>query len=158
MANVRAQILNFTNFKRKKMAVILFHYQKKIKIKEVKKLKRLIQIILKEHSSRLDRINVIFCSDEYVLELNKKFLLHDYYTDTLSFSLNEGKSQTGEIYVSIERIKENAKKFNVVFMDELLRVVIHSVLHLCGFKDKKKNEFKAMRKMEDSYLKRYGKL
>ena len=97
-------------------------------------------------------LSFIFCSDDYLLELNRKHLNHDYYTDVLSFSYNEEKTVSGDIFISIDRLRENAKANGVVFNEELSRVMIHGVLHLCGYNDKSPEEIKLMRSKEAEYM------
>ncbi len=98
-------------------------------------------------------IAIILCSDEYLLDINKKFLSHDYYTDIITFDYTEGKRISGELYISIDRVKENAKQLGVSFPNELHRVMIHGVLHLCGYKDKTRKDREMMRTKEDQKLK-----
>ncbi len=98
-------------------------------------------------------ISVIFCSDDYLLEINKQYLNHDYYTDIVTFDYEEEDNIiSGDLFISIDRIKENAGKFDVNFIIELYRVVFHGVLHLIGYKDKTDEEQKEMRAKEDFYL------
>lgn len=100
----------------------------------------------------------IFCTDEYLLDINRKFLDHDTYTDIITFDLtNEGELLTGEIYISTDRITENALKFGNPYIEELHRVIFHGALHLCGFKDKSATDKKKMRDMEDKCLVEYFK-
>lgn len=107
----------------------------------------------------IESLQYVFCSDEYLLGINKQFLNHDYYTDIISFDLSEQKSQLiGDIYISIDRVKENAKTQGNVYMHELLRVIFHGALHFCGYKDKKPSDVKLMRAMEDKWLKAYLKI
>ena len=94
----------------------------------------------------------IFCTDEYLLEKNIQFLDHDTYTDIITFDYCEGDIISGDIFVSVERVTENANKFGVDFENELDRVIIHGVLHLAGYKDKSKEEANTMREKEDFYL------
>ena len=97
-------------------------------------------------------IVLIFCSDEYLLEINKKYLNHDYYTDIITFDYCVENIVSGDLYISIDRVKENAKTFNDSFINELSRVVIHGVLHLCGYNDKTEADQKNMRNLENKYL------
>lgn len=97
-------------------------------------------------------MSYIFVSDEKLLEVNKQFLSHDYYTDIITFDYVEDNVISGDIYISIDRIKENAKKFNVTFDNELHRVIIHGVLHLLGYKDHNPKDEKQMRKEENEAL------
>jgi len=97
-------------------------------------------------------IVLIFCSDEYLLEINKKHLNHDYYTDIITFDYCVEKIVSGDLYISIDRVKENSKTFKQSFTNELTRVVIHGVLHLCGYNDKTEADQKRMRNLENKYL------
>ena len=108
-------------------------------------------ILISEKKTEGD-IVLIFCSDEYLLEINKKHLNHDYYTDIITFDYCVDKIVSGDLYISIDRVKDNAKAFNETFMNELNRVVIHGVLHLCGYNDKTDSDQKIMRNLENKYL------
>ena len=125
----------------------------KLKVPNSTRLKTFIeQRVLRETKKKL-QLSYVFCSDEFLLGINKQFLNHDFYTDIITFPLNETEKEIeAEIYISIERIKENAEKLNVDFKDELHRVVFHGVLHLMGYKDKSKTHEKAMRKKENEWL------
>lgn len=110
-------------------------------------------IFTKEGKRGLDSLNYIFCTDEYLLQVNRDFLQHDYYTDIITFDLSDTpKTVSGEIYISIDRVKDNAITQDVSYTEELHRVIFHGALHLCGYKDKKPAEVKAMRNAEDRYL------
>lgn len=101
---------------------------------------------------KIDSINYIFCDDEYLLEINKKHLEHDYYTDIITFDYSDGKQLSGDIFISIERVADNAYDYDIDFDVELSRVMAHGLLHMMGFKDKTPQEQKEMRKMEDQCL------
>ena len=101
------------------------------------------------------RIDYIFCSDEYLLQLNQRHLQHDTLTDIITFDLSERAGVVGEIYISVERVKENATIHKTSFENELQRVVYHGALHLCGYKDKTPSQKAAMRAKEDKYLKMF---
>ncbi len=105
---------------------------------------------------KIDCLNFIFCSDSYLKKMNRKYLNHDYFTDIITFpSSSPGeKSISGDIYISIDRIKDNAQQYGIKFSDELHRVMVHGLLHLCGFGDKTEVEKKQMRKQEDICLKK----
>lgn len=108
---------------------------------------------------RIEALQYVFCSDAYLLDINKRFLHHDFYTDIISFDLSNQKGQLiGEIYISIDRVKENAKNEGNLYMHELLRVIFHGALHFCGYKDKKTADARLMRSMEDKWLKAYLKM
>ena len=114
----------------------------------------LIRVVSSE-GMELEEINYIFCDDEYLLEINQKYLNHDTYTDIISFDNSVGKILQGDIYVSTERVSENAAEYNVSFINELKRVMVHGVLHLCGYKDKSENEEREMRFKEEEKIKMF---
>ncbi len=119
----------------------------------------MIETIFLSENKKLSQVSFIFISDEEILELNRKHLQHDYYTDILTFDLSESQESIfSEIYISIDRVRENAKQLNTPSSQELLRVIVHGVLHLCGYGDKKKSEISLMRQKEDHYLRLSGKL
>ncbi len=124
---------------------------------EKKKLKKFILEIFKKERKQVTVINYVFCSDEYLLKINELFLHHNYYTDILTFNLSSAAQIEGEIYISLDRVKENASIEKTTYQSELLRVVFHGVLHLCGYNDKKKNEILLMRKKENHYIRLYMK-
>jgi len=109
---------------------------------------------IKNEEHRLEEINYIFCDDEYLYKLNVEFLNHDTLTDIISFDYSVGKIIQGDVFISVERVMENALDFSVPFLDELHRVMIHGVLHYCGYKDKTPKETVIMREKENFYLKR----
>jgi probable rRNA maturation factor len=119
-------------------------------------LKHFITRIFKMEKVRLASLSIVFCTDGYLLRLNKQFLKHDYYTDILSFPLSDpGEPLEAEIYISIERVKENAINQNASFRQELHRVIFHGILHFCGYRDKSRAEVKQMRALEDDYLQKF---
>ena len=106
----------------------------------------------------IETLQYVFCSDAFVLDINKRFLNHNFYTDIISFDLSEQKGRLiGDVYISIDRVKENAKTEGNLYTHELLRVIFHGALHFCGYKDKKPADQKTMRSMEDKWLKAYLK-
>jgi probable rRNA maturation factor len=135
-------------------------YEQEVKaaMKDKRKLSAFLDQLVHTHLEGVKKIalNYIFCNDAYLLGINKEYLDHDTFTDIITFDLSEGpKDLTGEIYVSIERVKENAAKFKATYTEELHRVIFHGALHLCGFKDKKEADQKIMRQMENSCLQEY---
>jgi rRNA maturation RNase YbeY len=124
----------------------------KFTLKNKKIIKQWIIETIKNEKKECGQIAYMFCSDDYLLDLNQRFLNHNTYTDIITFDYSEEKILNGEIYISIDRVKENAKNFDVDFETELLRVIIHGVLHLAGYKDKTKEQKEKMRKKEDQYL------
>ena len=122
-------------------------------------LKSFIEKRVKKEGLSIESLNYVFCSDKYLLEINKQFLDHNYYTDIISFDLSEEPGKLiGEVYISVDRVKENAKTHGAGFTEELLRVIFHGALHFCGYKDKKPSDSKKMRQMEDLWLTAYMKL
>lgn len=107
---------------------------------------------IKAEKKKAGIIQYIFCAEAYLYQLNKQFLNHDTYTDTITFDYSEKETISGDIFISIERIKENALKYKVSFGEELSRVMVHGVLHLCGYKDKKTTDKQKMLLKEDFYL------
>ena len=111
-----------------------------------------LSVVCVEEQKELNEVNLIFCSDEYLLKMNVEFLQHDYYTDIISFDYCEGKVISGDLFISKDRVCENAIINKVGFSMELNRVIVHGVLHLCGYKDKSEDEVDVMRGQEDYYL------
>lgn len=112
-----------------------------------------IKQIIGLHNSSVGDISFIFCSDSYLLSVNKQYLNHDYYTDIITFDYVDNGVISGDIFISVERVAENAASFNTDLGNEMSRVIIHGVLHLLGFKDKTDQESKAMREKEDFCIK-----
>lgn len=100
-------------------------------------------------------ITIVFCDDEYLLDMNKKYLDHDYYTDIITFDYSFEKEVSGDLFISVDRVKDNAESLKVEFIEEVKRVCVHGVLHLCGYKDKTDDESQEMRGKEDFYLNKY---
>ena len=113
----------------------------------------LIKNVFRIEGRSLNSVNYIFCTDTYLLHINKEFLQHDFYTDIVTFDLSNSPNETiGEIYISKDRVIDNAKMLKIPKHQEMLRVIIHGALHLCGYKDKKKSEITQMREKEDYFL------
>lgn len=111
-----------------------------------------ISKVLEKEGKQLGDIAIVFCSDDYLLSMNKQYLNHDYYTDIITFDYSEQQFVAGDLFISSDRVKENAAGLDLSFNDELNRVVIHGVLHLCGYKDKTKEDELLMRAKEDFAL------
>ena len=111
-----------------------------------------INALAKQESREIGDITFVFCDDNYLLKINKEFLDHDTYTDIIAFDYSAGNEIISEIYVSTTRVEENAKKYKQTFKDEIHRVMIHGVLHLCGYNDKLAEERQIMRDKENHYL------
>lgn len=134
----------------------LFFMIKTTAVKDRRLLKGWLNEVMTDEGKKPGSINFIFSNDQHVLELNREYLKHDYLTDILTFPMSEQEGIiTGDIYISIERVKENAGDFGVKFSEELKRVMVHGILHMCGYKDKTRTEQKLMRQKEDHYLQRY---
>ena len=131
------------------------------KIKKVKEytlyLKQIIKQIAEEHNYQVGSINYAIVSDEKILEINNDALKHDYYTDIITFDYTEGMTLEGEIYISIDRVLDNANKYNERFHVELSRVVFHGILNMVGYKNKTKKESEKMREMENIYIEQFLK-
>lgn len=123
-----------------------------------KNIRRWLTEMAEKEDKKLSTINYIFLTDDELLELNQSQLGHDYYTDIITFPLNsEGELIEADIYISVDRVKENANDYKVSFETELLRVIAHGLLHLCGYNDKTAREQTQMRKKEEEYLDLYTK-
>ena len=140
------------------MASIFFFQEKKTTLAERRRLRSFIDRLFQRKGKRLEALSYIFCSDQHLLEINRKFLNHDYYTDILTFNLSAlPKTIEGEIYISVDRVRENAKNHKCTIREELHRVIFHGALHLCGYKDKSEKEKKSMTAAENECLRRYLK-
>ncbi len=124
----------------------------KFDLKDKLPLKRWIKTVVQEHGCRVGDINVILCNDPSILEINRQFLGHDYYTDIITFDYSEEETINGELYISVDTVRENAKEYGENFPDELHRVIIHGMLHLCGLDDHCDEDIKEMRAAENSAL------
>ena len=122
---------------------ILFNLKHKTNIK------KWIRYIIKKYNHNLGFINYIFCSDEFLYDINLKYLNHDTYTDIITFNYNNNKTINSDIYISVERVKYNAQIFNVSYKSELLRIIIHGVYHLLGYDDHSEKEKEKMRSLEN---------
>jgi probable rRNA maturation factor len=112
-----------------------------------------IKTIAQKYKREIGAIQYIICTDEELLQINLDYLKHDYYTDIITFDYSEGNTISGDIFVSIDRVSENATKLGILLNDEWHRVLIHGILHLCGFKDKTAKDAKIMRENEEKALK-----
>lgn len=137
--------------------MIQFFFENTDEIKLPLNLAEWAENIIISEQKKPGKITYIFCDDEYLLEINRTYLDHDYYTDIITFDYVKGKTIAGDIFVSLQRISDNAVTLSSDFENELLRVVAHGILHLCGFKDKTEKEVADMRAKEDFYLNTYSK-
>jgi len=140
------------------MGKILWQFQKSCTLQDRNKLKLFILDIFKLEKRPLAELSFVFCDDDYLLGINRSYLNHNYFTDIITFDLTEPDSQlvTGEIYISIDTVRENSVRFNCSFREELHRVIFHGCLHLCGYGDKKRGDKVQMRLKEDFYMTKYG--
>jgi probable rRNA maturation factor len=140
------------------MAIQFFFLQQNISLTQRTSLRTFIKGIFKKEQKKLEDLTYIFCSDEYLLEINKSHLKHNYYTDIITFDLSETPGTiTGEIYISTDRVRDNATTLGVTIKEELHRVIFHGALHLCGYKDKTAKDAREMRVAEDRCLNAYFK-
>lgn len=134
---------------------INFGFQTKVKLKHVRRIKKFLALVISEEHYKLDQLCIVFTSDDYLLEINRLYLNHDYYTDIITFDYhnhNLSNKINGELYISYERALDNAKAYTVDLDKEILRLMVHGVLHLCGYKDKTPKDKKIMTEKENHYL------
>ncbi|WP_136482714.1 rRNA maturation RNase YbeY [Cognatitamlana onchidii] len=132
--------------------MINFNYETAFSLDEEGRISKWIVETITSEGCKLEEINYVFCDDEYLHKLNVEYLNHDTLTDIISFDYSVGKLLQGDIFISVERVKENAKEYGVSFDEEINRVIIHGILHYCGYKDKSEGEAKLMRNKENFYL------
>ena len=135
--------------------MIAFEYLETEEITEINQNKKWLNQVISNEAKQEGDITYIFCNDDYLLEKNIRFLNHNTLTDVITFDYCEGNSVGGDIFISIERVKENSEVFKVDFLTELNRVMVHGLLHLLGYKDKTERESNLMRKKENYYLSKY---
>lgn len=133
--------------------IINFYSETDFVLEDQDKYTTWISNVISSESRKLGEISYIFCDDDYLLKLNLEYLQHDTLTDIITFDYTVGKILNGEIYISTERVKENSVLFNVSFSEELRRVIIHGILHLCGYQDKSPEEGQIMRAKEEEKMK-----
>lgn len=138
--------------------MILFHFETSFKLQNKILYKKWIQFFTRQLGKKIGEVNYIFCTDEYLHDLNVKYLNHDTLTDIITFDYSEKEILNGDIFISVERVKENSEKFKNNFQEEMKRVIAHGVLHLSGFKDKKKEDKAIMRNQEDRALELFNKV
>jgi len=132
--------------------MINFNYETGFKLYSEEQISTWIRNVISSEAFKLEEINYVFCDDEYLHKLNVEFLNHNTLTDIISFDYSVGKIIQGDIFISVDRVVDNAKDFGVSFEDEMKRVIIHGVLHYCGYKDKTDDAAKLMREKENHYL------
>jgi probable rRNA maturation factor len=140
-------------------AIYFFNHDRKPTLHNKKRLKAFIHELFVKEKIDPEQVAYIFCSDEYIYNINKTFLNHSYYTDVIGFNLSQNPGNiNAEIYISIDRVKDNALTEGVSFREELHRIIFHGSLHFCGYKDKRSVDREKMRKTENLYLKKYFNL
>lgn len=132
--------------------MISFNYETDFLLENESDYERWIQQIIDAENKQEGEINFVFCDDQYLLDINQKYLNHDYYTDIISFDYSVANELHGDIFISIDRVQDNANDYNVTFHNELLRVMAHGVLHYCGYKDKTDDESTLMRAKENESI------
>jgi rRNA maturation RNase YbeY len=139
------------------MQKVQFYFlDRKPTLKERTRLKLFIEKLFMLEKKKLGNLSYVFCSDKHLLGINKDFLKHDFYTDVITFDLSPSKNEIeGEVYLSVDRIKDNAKQLVISYKEEMHRVIFHGALHLCGYKDKNKKDQIQMRQGENKYLQQY---
>ena len=133
--------------------MISFNYETQFKLDNEETISKWISSVIISEELKQGDINYVFCNDDYLLKLNNEFLNHNTLTDIISFNDSIGKILHGDIFISIDRVKDNAVIFKVTFLEELNRVMVHGILHYCGYKDKFEEDSKHMRSKENFYLK-----
>ncbi len=133
--------------------MIEFHYETNFKIENEKKFADWLSRIIASENFICTQLDYIFCGDDYLLNLNQKYLSHDTYTDIITFDYSDGRSLTGDIFISVDRLRENAECLEIEFEEELLRVMSHGILHLVGYKDKSEVDSSEMRAKENEKIK-----
>lgn len=132
---------------------ITFHFLRPTNFVKRKRMRLLLEQLFTDENKEVETLDIIFCSDPYLLQINQQYLAHDYFTDIITFDLsNPGAGIVGEIYISVDTAKTNAKVFKTLLDNELSRLIIHGALHLCGYTDKKSAEKRAMTDKENQYL------
>ncbi|MBY0487173.1 MAG: rRNA maturation RNase YbeY [Flavobacteriaceae bacterium] len=135
--------------------MISFNYENDFELQNEDQIATWISNVILSENKKEGDINYVFCDDEYLLNLNEQYLDHDTLTDIISFDYSVGNELHGDIFISIERVRDNAQDFNVTFDEELKRVLVHGILHYCGYKDKSEEDERLMRSKEDEKIKMF---
>jgi len=135
--------------------MISFNYENEFELQNEDQLATWISAVILSENKKEGDINYIFCDDDYLINLNEQYLDHDTLTDIISFDYSVGNELHGDIFISVERVRENAQDFSVTFEEELKRVLVHGVLHYCGYKDKSEEDEQLMRSKEDEKIKMF---
>ena len=132
--------------------MISYNFENDFTIQNESNFNNWIESVVISESKTVGELNFIFCNDDYLLDINNQFLDHDYYTDIITFDYCVGNELSGDIFISTQRVQENSSEFSVTFDNELLRVISHGVLHLCGYKDKNSEDIEEMRRKENEKI------
>lgn len=135
--------------------MISFNYELDFKLDDEQLFSDWLSKVISSENKREGEINYIFCDDSYLIEINKQYLAHDSLTDIISFDYSIGNELHGDVFISVERVIENAQDFKVTFEEELRRVIVHGILHYCGYKDKNEEDEKLMRQKEEEKIKMF---
>ena len=125
------------------------------KLKDKTRIRRWLKLVAESEIFTLGNISVIFCSDNYILDINNRYLQHDYFTDIITFDYTEKNKISGDLFISVDSVRENSIEYGTAFDDELHRVIVHGILHLIGYDDHTEEEVRVMRAKEDYYLSLY---
>ena len=123
-----------------------------LKLKGKTRIKQWLKLVAESEIFTLGNVSVIFCSDNYILDINQRYLQHDYFTDIITFDYTEGTKISGDLFISVDSVRENSIEYGTEFEDELHRVIVHGILHLIGYDDHSEEDIKVMRAKEDYYL------
>ena len=135
--------------------MISFNYELDFKLDDEQLFSDWLSKVISSESKHEGEINYIFCDDNYLVEINQKYLDHDTLTDIISFDYSVGNELHGDVFISVERVVENAQDFDVTFEEELRRVLVHGILHYCGYKDKNEEDENLMRRKEEEKMKMF---
>jgi probable rRNA maturation factor len=140
------------------LSIRVFYDEIDFRLRDWRKIKKLIEKVISEEKKISGDLNFILTNDRILKDINIKYLKHNYFTDVISFNDNEGSRINGEVYISVDTVKINAINYDVSYKTELIRVIIHGILHICGYNDKKKEEKVLMKKMENFWIERYKEM
>ena len=135
------------------LSMVAFYFEDTdFKLRHKTRIKEWLRLVAESEVFTLGNISVILCSDNYILDINQKYLQHDYFTDIITFDYSEGGRISGDLFISVDSVRENSVEYGTEFEDELHRVIVHGILHLIGYDDHTEDEIKTMRSKEDYYL------
>ena len=138
---------------RKFCTMITYHFeQTKFVFRQKTLTSKWLRLVAESEIRRIGDISIIFCSDNYILDINRRYLGHDYFTDIITFDYCEGDRLSGDLFISVDSVRENSVEYGTEFKDELNRVIVHGILHLIGYDDHTEEDVKVMRSKEDYYL------